>query len=129
MTIYDHDDEVICVDIRPSDSMLASMDIQGTVLVRSIANLQDAETVLYTITSIPKEVDSFAKVVFNWARPNDDKELLVLINEQVIAIALDGRHLDSYNFNCKFLALHVDNTSVLDNKFLYKMMVINITHL
>jgi hypothetical protein len=55
--IYDHDDEVICIDVRPSDGMFASMDVTGTVYIRSIANLQEADTVLQTITTIPKEVD------------------------------------------------------------------------
>jgi WD40 repeat protein len=60
--IYDHDDEVLCADIRGSDSLLCTMDIKGTILVR---NLNDPETVLYTINSVPKEVEDFARVVFN----------------------------------------------------------------
>ena len=43
LIIYDHDDEVVCADVRVADSLLASMDISGTVLVRS---LHDPETVL-----------------------------------------------------------------------------------
>ena len=62
LILYDHDDEVLCADIRASDSLLASMDIQGTVLIR---NLNDPETILSTITSIPKEVVDYARVLFN----------------------------------------------------------------
>lgn len=36
LILYDHDDEVICADIRPMDSLLATMDISGTILIRSI---------------------------------------------------------------------------------------------
>ena len=79
--LYDHDDEVICMDIRPSDSMLVSMDIQGTIIVRSIKTLEEAENVLFKITSIPKEVDSFAKILFNCEKPGDEKELIAIVNE------------------------------------------------
>ena len=86
IVIYDHDDEVICADIRHSDSMLASMDIQGTVYIRCIKNLSDAENILYTITSIPKEVDNFAKIIFNQEKRGDEKELIVIINDQAITM-------------------------------------------
>jgi hypothetical protein len=43
LIIYDHDDEVVCADIRGADSLLVSMDIQGTILIRS---LNDPETVI-----------------------------------------------------------------------------------
>jgi hypothetical protein len=66
LIIYDHEDEVICADIRVADGLLMSMDIQGTVLIRSLA---DPETVLHTITSIAKEVEDFARVLFNSQRP------------------------------------------------------------
>jgi hypothetical protein len=52
----------VCADVRAADSLLASMDIQGTVLVRS---LNDPETILHTISSIPKEVEDFARILFN----------------------------------------------------------------
>lgn len=61
--------------------MLASMDIKGTVLIRNIKNLQEAETVLHNITSIPKELDSFVKILFNAEKPGDEKVLIVIINE------------------------------------------------
>ena len=93
--IYDHDDEVISADIRPSDSMLASMDIQGTVYIRCIKNLNDAETILQTITSIPKDVEDYAKIIFNSERPEDEGELLVLINDQVIVLDIQGRQIDA----------------------------------
>ena len=60
--------------------MLASMDLQGTVYIRNISTLEQAETVLYTITSVPKEVEDFAKVLFNSSIQNK-KELLVIIND------------------------------------------------
>lgn len=81
VTIYDHDDEVICADIRASDSLLASMDIKGVIYIRRISNLSEAETVLYTINSIPKDMDTFAKVLFNYAKPGDEKEVLVILND------------------------------------------------
>jgi len=86
--IYDHDDEVIAADIRSSDSMLVTMDIQGTIFVRCIANLEDAETVLYTITSIPKDVEDLAKILFNSEKQGAECELLVLINDQVISLSI-----------------------------------------
>lgn len=77
--IYDHDDEVICADVRNEDSMLASMDITGIIHVRNIKDLSDAETILYTLNSIPKEIDDFSRVLFNFERPGCETELIVII--------------------------------------------------
>lgn len=79
VVIYDHDEEVICADIRSHDSILASMDIQGTIYIRYIKNLSDAETILYSITSIPKEVDYYAKILFNHEKKGDEKNFLFLL--------------------------------------------------
>ena len=70
------------------------MDIQGTVYIRCIKNLSEAENILYTITSIPKEVDNFAKILFNHEKKGDERELLVVINDQVITMDIMGRHID-----------------------------------
>ena len=85
-TLYDHDDEVISADIRPMDSLLATMDISGTILIRSIQTLQDAENVLYTINSLPKEIKEMAKVLFNKERAGDEAEILVLIGDQLMVL-------------------------------------------
>ena len=77
LILYDHDDEVVCADIRGADSLLASMDIQGIVLIRS---LNDPETVLHTISSVPKEEQDFARILFNSQRPQSDGCLIILIN-------------------------------------------------
>ena len=44
ISIYDHDDEIISADVRWADGLMASMDISGTVYIRS---LEDPENVLY----------------------------------------------------------------------------------
>lgn len=80
LTIYDHDDEVVCADVRHCDSLLASMDIQGTILIRSIKDLKDAEVILYTISTIPKDVEEYARLIFNGQIPDSEGELLILIN-------------------------------------------------
>lgn len=55
LVLYDHEDEVIAASIREKDSLLATMDLQGVILVRSIADLGEADQVLYSISTIPKE--------------------------------------------------------------------------
>ena len=119
MIIYDHDDEVVCADVRAADSLLASMDIQGTVLVRS---LQDPETILHTITSIPKEVEDFARILFNNQRPVSDGALIAVINGQIMLMDLSGRQSDADTVKEEMKLLQVDNSAVIDNKFLYKLL-------
>ena len=102
--------------------MLASMDALGTIHVRCIANLTDAETVLYTITSVPKEVDDFARLFFNSQRQGHQIELLVLLNDQVIAMDCNGNQLESASVDAGSL-LAQENSAVLDNRLLYKLVV------
>ena len=89
--IYDHEDEIVAADIRQSDSLLATMDIQGTVLIRNISRDGDHDNVLYTITSVPKDVDDVARIIFNSERPDDEGELIVMINDQVLLLDIQGR--------------------------------------
>lgn len=56
----------MCADIRPADAMMASMDLQGTVYIRS---MEDPENALYTITDIPKGPDDYARLLLNLERP------------------------------------------------------------
>ena len=119
MIIYDHDDEVVCADVRAADNLLASMDIQGTVLIRS---LNDPETVLHTITSIPKEVEDFARILFNNQRPVSDGALIAVINGQIMLMDLSGRQSDADTVKEEMKLLKVDNSAVIDNKFLYKLL-------
>jgi len=128
--IYDHDDEIACADIRKHDSFLASMDINGTCYIRSIANLQDAETILYTITSIPKDVDDYARILMNNEMPNAEGELLVVINDQILVLDINGRQVDSLQIDLdknegKAELLSLQYVPVLDNKFLYKLVCNN----
>jgi len=66
--------------------MLASMDILGIIHLRNITDLADAETILFTINSIPKEMDDFARVLFNHEKPGSEAEILVFINEVLMAV-------------------------------------------
>lgn len=66
ITIYDHDEEIVCADIRSVDALLATMDLQGTIYIRS---LEDPENALYQITDIPKGPDDYARVLLNLERP------------------------------------------------------------
>ena len=91
LTIYDHDDEVVCADVRHCDSLLASMDIQGTIYIRSIKDLKDAETILYTISSIPKDAEDYARLVFNGQMPDSDGEILILINGVALLMNVNGK--------------------------------------
>ena len=95
IVIYDHDDEVCCADIRKTDNMLASMDILGIIHLRNITDLADAETILFTINSVPKEMDDFARVFFNHEKPGSEAEILILINDVLMALDIQGRQIDS----------------------------------
>lgn len=77
ITIYDHDEEIVCADIRASDAIMASMDLQGTIYIRS---MEDPETVLYTITDIPKGPDDYARLLLNIERPQDESVVILLLN-------------------------------------------------
>ena len=79
--IYDHEDEIVSADIRPSDQLFISMDITGIVLVRSVKNKAEVESILYTINTLPKDPDDYAKILLNVERPDEEGELLLLINE------------------------------------------------
>ena len=78
ITIYDHDEEIISADVRWADGLMASMDISGTVYIRS---LEDPENVLYQITDIPKNEDDFARLILNLERPQDDAVVILLLND------------------------------------------------
>lgn len=84
--LYDHEDEIVSADIRPSDGLFASMDIQGTVLIRSLKDLSDAESVLYVINTIPKDVEDYSKILLNVERADIEGEIIVLINDQLILL-------------------------------------------
>lgn len=118
---------MICIDIRQSDSMLASMDIQGIILIRNISNLNDADTVLHKITSVPKEVDTFAKVLFNCEKPGAEAELIVIVTDTVIFMDVEGRHTDTHQHNSKFISLQMDNSALLDNNLIYKLLALNLS--
>ena len=66
------------------------MDIQGTVLVRSLKDLSNAETVLFTISSIPKDVDDYAKILMNSEKPDAEGEIIVFINDQMMLLNIQG---------------------------------------
>jgi len=51
------------------------------VLVRSLKNKAEVENVLYTINTLPKDPDDYAKILLNVERPDEEGELLLLINE------------------------------------------------
>lgn len=88
ITIYDHDEEIVCADIRPVDQMMASMDLQGTVCIRS---MDDPENLLYTITDIPKGPDDYARLVLNLERPQDESMVIILLNDQILIFDVQGR--------------------------------------
>ena len=115
--LYDHEDEVVSADIR-HDGMLASMDIQGTIYVRNIA---DPETVLFMINSVPKEPEDLGRLLFNSERQGDERELLVVINDQIINVDFTGRHIDSVS-----TSVSTDVCQIMDNKFLYRLLIANI---
>lgn len=102
--------------------MLASMDILGIVHIRCIADLAEAETILYTINSIPKEMDNFARVFFNNQKLGSEAEILVLINDVLMALDIQGRQIDSTVIRDEHTLLKVDNSSILDNDFIYQML-------
>jgi len=122
VTLYDHEDEIVSADLRPSDSMLATMDIQGTVLIRCVKRDSDIDSVLYTITSLPKDVDDVAKVIFNRERPEDEGELLVLVNDQILLLDLNGRQLDSITTPKNCSVLELENYPVMDADFIYRVL-------
>ena len=93
--LYDHEDEVVALDIR-SDGMLASMDIQGIIYVR---NISDPESVLFMINSVPKEAEDMGRLLFNSEHQGDERELLVVINDQLICVDLHGRQIDSMSLH------------------------------
>jgi len=78
--------------------------------------------VLYTITSVPKELEDIAKVLFNSEKMGADAELVVLINDQVIALNIQGSQLDSASVTKETKLLLPEFSQVLDNKFLYKII-------
>jgi len=86
--LYDHEDEIVSADIRACDGMFLSMDIQGTVLIRSLRDLANAETILFTINSIPKDVDDYAKILMNAEKPDAEGEIILLINEEMMLLDL-----------------------------------------
>jgi hypothetical protein len=84
--------------------------------------LNDAETIIQTITSIPKDVEDYAKIIFNSERPEDEGELLVLINDQVIVLDIQGRQIDAAPIQEQHSLLKIDNMSVLNNGFIYQLL-------
>ena len=71
--------------------MFLSMDIQGTVLIRSLKDLANAETVLFTINNIPKDVDDYAKILMNAEKPDAEGEIILLINDEMMLLDIQGR--------------------------------------
>ena len=61
--IFDHDEEIIAADIRQSDGLMASLDIGGTILVRSLK--ADAEQILYTLRDMPLGPDDYTRLLLN----------------------------------------------------------------
>lgn len=100
------------------------MDIQGTVLIRSLKDLSEAESVLYTITSIPKDT-AYAKILLNVERIGAEGEVIVIINDQLMLMDIEGRQIDSASIDDNQVLLQAANSSVLDNKFLYKLVCAN----
>lgn len=119
ITIYDHDEEIVCADIRPADAMMASMDLQGTVYIRS---MEDPENALYTITDIPKGPDDYARLLLNLERPQDESVVIILLNDQIIIFDIQGRQIEQASINDSHTLLKADNASVCDNKFVYKLI-------
>lgn len=107
--------------------MLASMDITGIIHVRNIKDLSDAETILYTLNSIPKEIDDFSRVLFNSERPGCETELLVIIQDQLLALDMQGRQMDSTSISGEHVMLSVNNMAAMDNRFIYMMIVRELT--
>jgi len=56
------------------------MDIQGTVLIRSLKDPSDAETVLYTFASISRDT-AYAKILLNVERIGAAGEVIVIFND------------------------------------------------
>jgi hypothetical protein len=56
---------------------------------------QDPENSIYTISSLPKEPNDSARIVFNLFRVNKQGELIVQLNNHIILVDLDGREEDS----------------------------------
>jgi len=71
--------------------MFISMDIQGNAIVRSLKDLEHAETILFTINCIPKEVDDYAKILMNAEKPDSEGELILLINDEILLLDIQGR--------------------------------------
>ena len=88
ITIFEHEEEIVCGDIRAADAMLATMDLQGTVYIRT---MDDPENTLYTITDIPKGPDDYARLLLNQERPEDDSVIILLLNNQIIIFDIGGR--------------------------------------
>ena len=61
--------------------MLASMDLQGTVYIRS---MEDPENALFTFSDIPKGPDDYARLLLNLERPQDESVIILLLNNQII---------------------------------------------
>ena len=92
VVIYDHDDEIVCADIRKSDGLLATMDLQGTILIRSLNEEDsDPEQTLHHITDIPKGPDDYARFILNQELGGSSNQVILLLNDQIIIFDLQGR--------------------------------------
>ena len=60
-SIYDHDEEITSADVRSQDGLLATMDVGGTVLIRSLRG--EVEQVLYSLNDMP--VDDLSRILLN----------------------------------------------------------------
>lgn len=88
--------------------------------------MDDAETILYTINSIPKDIDDYARIFLNSERPDDEGELFLLINDQLIILDIQGRQIDTTLITDEMNLLKASNTTVLDTKFIYKLVCLNL---
>mmetsp|Transcript_8665 Transcript_8665/g.14691 ORF Transcript_8665/g.14691 Transcript_8665/m.14691 type:complete len:155 (+) Transcript_8665:2361-2825(+) len=121
--IYDHDDEIVSADIREKDGLLATMDLQGIILLRRISGPgAEPDVVLHTIDTIPKELNDYGRLVLNAERMDDEGELIILLNDQLILVASSGRQIDAICVSSEHQFLQADTTSVIDSKLLYKAL-------
>ena len=60
--------------------------------------------------------------MFNNQRPVSDGALIAVINGQIMLMDLSGRQSDADTVKEEMKLLQVDNSAVIDNKFLYKLL-------